>query len=706
MSADFKDVSSVLDADSVAIIGASKKKTKIGGRPLNYLIKYDYDGDIYPVNPKYEQIENLKCYSDVTEINGEVDLAIIAVPAKLVRDVLDQCVEKGVNSVVIFSSGFAESSDEGRKQQEEIGQVAEEEGIRVCGPNTLGVISAQRDLAATFATSLERYQELPYGHAGLISQSGALGACIYSMAQNQGLGFNHWVSVGNESDLEFSDFLNFLAEDQETKAIGGYLEGVKDGEKFIKAVEKATANEKPVIVTKVGKTQRAAQAAQSHTGKMVGSDEVYDSIFDQQGVIRADDIQQLLDLLYLSSKGFSPQGNSTAILTFSGGAGIWATDKCEEIGIEVPQLSNKTQNWLKDVLPQFGSALNPIDVTAQLLNEPSLLNKSIEIILEDPNIDFLTVLMGLQEKKGGELAEGIIEASQSSEKPVFSVWIAGAQEANRKIDESGIPVFDDMARGFDALGKLVKFEGFLSQRSQPEEKAPQVGEFAGSISWPDSEGGYTEYFGKQVLKDIGVNVPRGGLVGSKDKAAKVAAEIGFPVVLKAVSSEIKHKSDMDLIEVGVEDQEELFAAHERIRSNLESQVPDASRVDILVEEMVPSGLEVNVGSFKDGTFGPVIVFGLGGIYVELFKDTSMRQAPVTTVEAERMIEETKASNLISGFRGDESYDKSALVDVLVKVSKLVSEERDRIKEFEINPLIVRPEGKGAVCVDVLLNPEL
>lgn len=698
------DVGLLLNAKSVAIVGASQKSTKIGRKPLEFLKKYNYKGQVFPVNPKYKHILGYQCYPDLKEIPSEVDLCLIAVPAKYVLDVLVACAEKGIKSAVVFSSGFAEMGAEGKRKQEQIAHLAKTAGIRICGPNSNGFINASNNLTATFTTALERLEEIPSGNIAFVSQSGGFASYIYTMAQERGLFFNYWVTLGNEADLEFGDFITFLAKDDTTKAIGCFLEGIKDSSKLVEAADIARNAGKPIVLVKVGKSQRGAQAAQSHTGKMVGSDEVYDSVFRQLGILRVDNVQELLDVLSLISQDFSPAGNCGAVLTVSGGAGVWCADKCEELGIRLPQLSQSTVDQLEGILPAFASFLNPIDFTGQLLNEPGLLKKCLKAVLGDPGIDFLVIVTGLQERIGGRIARDIRDAVLDSDKPVAVAWIVGPEEAYSTLKEASIPVFRDMAQCIQTVAHVLRLKEVLNrgQTCGGQAGSPKIAHRG--ISWPVGSEAYTEDLGKTILKELGITVPHLAVAGSEEEAVCAANRIGYPVVLKALSAQLKHKTETGAVACNLETGEDVVAAYHKIHRNVSAYYGKALLTGIMVEEMIAPGLEVNVSAFHDTVFGPMIAFGLGGVYVEVLKDITMRMAPIDACAAEEMIKESRASVFFRGFRGSVRRDIDATVEILVRISQLIAEYSDHIRELELNPVIVGAAGEGATCVDVLICP--
>lgn len=687
---------------SIAIIGASSDAGKPGGKPMRALLKKNYTGIIYPVNPKYEMILDLKCYPSLKEIPGEVDLAIISLPAESVYAALEQCIEKGVKAAVIFSSGFAETGPEGRLAQERITRLAKESGILLCGPNCLGVINTNNGVMASFALIVDIPDVEPRS-LGFVTQSGAFGELTYAQALYNGIGLNYFVSVGNEADLEFSDFLQYMLHDQSTKVVGGYLEGAKDGEKLRRAAEEALNLEKPVMIIKSGRSTAGARAASSHTGSLAGSDQVYNAFFKQTGIIRINASEELISFVPLMEAGRLPRGRNVALLTASGGEGVTLADLCEGLGLVVPHLDERTRSKIGKSLPSFASVENPIDLTGQYLTNPEMLMVCLNALLEDEKIDIIIGNFSLQEP---ELARKVIEAYRSTDKVIVICprVIPGTDESDgvRELRKSGLPIILNSAHAVRATAQLADYAEFMRKKKKKEYHVQHAVKANNSIEITGFQGILSESQSKEILTRYEIPITRQGLASTIDDAVALAGQIGYPVALKVDSPDIPHKTESGGVILNLNSDQEVIDAYEKIIKNIGLYMPDARLNGVLVQEMILDGIEVIIGVHKDPVFGPVIMFGLGGIFVEVLKDVSFRVAPISHGDAMDMIKETKGYQLLKGVRGKPPVDIDALVDVIMKVSTLVTDLKDYIEELDINPLLVFPGKTGAKALDAMI----
>ena len=699
---------------SIALIGASSNLTKLSGRPLRFLKEYGYPGKIYPINPNYPEIAGLKCYPSVGAIPDEVDLAVVGMAAAGVPAAVQECAAKGVKAVTIFSAGFAETGAEGKRLQEELRRAALEGGVAVDGPNCAGLVGVRNKVMATFNTAMERGSLLE-GPVSFVAQSGALGTYMFAAAQDAGVGFDYWVSTGNEVVLGFPDIVSYFVKQDSTRTIIGYMEDARNGEAFQACALEALEAGKPLIILKVGTSESGAKAATSHTGALAGSDRVYDAVFAQCGVIRAPNVEDLFDLANICSSPRYPKGPATAMMTISGGAGILMCDRCEETGLQVAQLTPETMEALRKVLPPFGSPVNPVDVTAELIASPGMLKRAMEIVLADPNVDSLVIFLGLQLHTGAELARDIVETAATTDKLVAMNWIAPPAVAVSILREHRIPVFPDPAKGIRALAALVKYvqrrERYLARKAaavtvplevaageERREKASQI------IQRARKQGhmALTEGDAKAILEFYGIAVPKRQLAKNGKAAAQVAQEMGFPVVMKIASPDITHKTEAGGVRLGIKNAREAAQAFKEIRANAKAYNPKAKLEGVLVEEMIGDAAQVIVGFKQDPRFGPVVTFGMGGIFVELIRDFALRVVPLDVEEALAMIKDTKAYPLLTGFRGAERRDIAALSHVILAVSQLAQDFKEELAELDINPVMVLPEGKGVRAVDALM----
>lgn len=693
---------------SIAIVGASQNERKPGGRPLAALERRGYAGELYPVNPGYDEVRGRTCYPSVLDVPGPLDLAIISVPAAAVLDVMRQCGEKGVKAAVIFSGGFAEVGPEGAALQRELGRLAREEGIRVLGPNSLGLINLANSVMASFAFITEMEPVSPRT-LSMVTQSGAFGAMLYSEAIRSGVGFSSFTSVGNEADTEFSDFVGYLLDDAETQIIGGYLEGAKDGRKLRRVAEKALGLGKPLAIMKVGRMGAGARAASSHTASLAGDDQVYDSFFRQLGIVRIEDPKELTAFAILHRGGRRFTGRRVAILSGSGGHGVMLADRCESLGLPVPELRGATRERLEQILPAFGSARNPVDLTAQGGVDTSMLGNCLRALVGDEDIDAVLAQVFFQDRDGIERARDLVEIYHSTSKPV--VMLAHHRDPSpvgaqcfQILKEAGIPILGDGLQAAKAMAQLAWYQekrgAAVADAAAPEELGGAEPE---DLRQRLRRGpALSEFRCKQILESCGIPVTREGLAHSAEQAVGLARELGYPVVLKVQSAEIQHKTDAGAVALGLAGDEDVRAAYDAILASVAERAPGARVEGVLVQEMVSGGTEVIIGASKDPVFGPVVMFGLGGIFVEALGDVAFRVAPLSRRDALEMIQEIKGYRVLQGMRGRPPADVDAIVDAILRVSRLVVDLSDEIDELDINPLMVFP--RGAKALDALIQP--
>ena len=696
---------------SVAIIGASKDISTINGKPLHYLIKHGYAGTIYPVNPKYEEVGGCLCYPSLEDIPGPVDLALIAVNYRLVPAMLEQCVKKGVGFATIFSSGFAEAGEEGRRMQGQLSEFASKTGLRICGPNCQGGVDLYNNTAAAFSASLDTTPFKP-GPIGFVTQSGALGFSIFNLAQENGIGFSYVISTGNEVDLDCMDYIDFMIDDPNTKTIFLYLEGVRNGRKFVKMAHRALEKGKPLVVLKVGTSEIGSRAAASHTAALTGSDAVFNAFFQQKGIIRVDSIEGFIDLgKIISSASVMPKGNRLGVVSISGGGGVLCADTAEECGIRMAGLQMETVERIKKEIPPFGSPLNPVDITAQAINTAEGFSNVIQAMLADPGVDALVVVITMIVGEPGlRMARDLAGISAGSKKPIIVAWTAGEQLMGEQFEilrKSGVPYYQSPVRAVRALAKLMNYHDALPEKSaggrlaESSIKNGEIPSLAMKIL-KKTETVLTEYQSKKLLGSFGIAAGLEEPAHTEKEALLAAEKIGFPVAMKIDSPDILHKTEAGGICLDVQDGNQLVKEYGNILQNASQYNPDARIKGVLIQEMIPPGVEVIIGVNRDVQFGAVIMFGIGGIFVELLKDVSLRIAPVNEKEAMAMIRETHGYKMLAGARGGAMGDISALAKTIERVSSMAMALGPRLKELDINPLIVLPEGKGVKVADALV----
>jgi acetyltransferase len=700
--------------NGVAVIGASTDPNKVGHAVFRNLISYGFKGAVYPINPNAENLLGHQCYPSVGAVPGSVDLAVVVVPANLVPGVLGECGAKGIDSVIIISAGFKETGPQGAQLEREVGAIAREHGIRIVGPNCLGIVVPALGVNASFAPGMPQP-----GHVSLMSQSGALATAILDWALVQGVGFSKFVSFGNGLDVEALELLRAWRDDQDTSVIVAYIEGLRDGGEFMKIAREVTAI-KPVIILKSGGTAAGARAVSSHTGSLAGSEQAYDAAFRQTGVIRANSIGELFDYALAFAYQPLPEGPGTAVVTNAGGPGIMATDACERSGVlHLAAPDKSTVDRLREKLPAAANFYNPIDVLGDA--DAERYRFAMEAVLADPNVNAVVALLCPQAMTQVEAtAAAIYEAAvgvglcpgpQSGSvgrptptaKPVLACMMGGQkmQAGEQFLDAHGIPSYAYPEQAVGALAHMVRYRQRLRE-PEPEmvrfevdrDKVRSV--FAAVRA--ESRVNLGEIEAREALSAYGFRVPQARLARSAEQAVQLAEAIGYPVVMKVSSPDILHKSDIGAVRVGIADPGQVADTFDLIMLRSQRYMPNAKLRGVLVQEMIRGGKEVILGVSRDPQFGPLIMFGFGGIYVEVFKDVAFRVAPLDRRHAQEMVHEIRASALLGGVRGERPADAEAIVEALLRLSQLAVEFPE-IVEMDVNPLAVLEPGRGVVAID-------
>jgi acetate---CoA ligase (ADP-forming) len=703
------DLKKLFEPRSVALIGVSNEQNKLSGRPFRFFREYGYAGNVYPVNPKYQEIAEVPCFAKLSDIPGEVDLAVITLPARAVPEALAECGAKGVKAAAIISSGFAEVGGEGVQLQQELTEVASNYGIAVCGPNCSGFVYFPERVTATFSVGIDSgFPEA--GPAAFVSQSGALSSYILGAARERGLAFRYWITTGNECVLSFTDYLQYVLEDPEVRLVLGYLEDARDGEAFQAAARRALALDKPLIIMKTGRSEAGAKASVSHTGSLAGADEVYRAVFSKNGVLRADTLDELFDLAILAQAPRRPRGRRVQVVSISGAAGILMADVGSELSLEFSDLSPAVKDKLKKIMPVFASIANPMDVTAEAVARPGLLTQAAEVILTDPNVDNLVMFFGIVPGAHEKLATGMAHVAQSTDKLVMMTWFPLPRpDIWMNLALAGVPVFSEPARGIRALGKMAQYVEARDRNLMQD--IPSIASPPGLeatvediLDRAKNQGrkALSEVEAKSLLKALGLAVPRGGLARSAKEARSIFSSIGGAVAMKASSPDLLHKTEAGVIRLGVESPEEVEHAFEETVAKAKRWDPRARLDGVLVEEMIGGDArEVIVSAHQDLRFGPVVTFGLGGVFVEAIQDVSLWPAPLTLDEAREMIRKIRGYRILTAFRGRPAADLEALARVLCQVGQFACKWQEQIAELEINPLFVLPEGSGTIVGDAL-----
>jgi acyl-CoA synthetase (NDP forming) len=678
----------LLRPSSIAIIGASDEPSRIGGRPLAYLRAAGFRGPLYPVNSKRSVVQGLQAYPTIADVPGPVDFAVIAVAAAQAVAAVGDCAARGVGAAVIFTAGFAEVGPAGAVLQDRIAAIARESGMRVLGPNCLGLFSTANAFYPTFTTSLDRGLPKP-GRLSIVSQSGAFGSHLYFTAIGRGLGMRHWIATGNEVDVDVAECLHWVAEDPGTDVIMAYTEGVKDGARFIAALEAARTRRKPVIFMKVGRSALGAAVVTSHTAALAGADAVYDAVLRRHGAYRARSAEEMVDIAYAAGRGVYPASERLGLITISGGVGALMADDAGERGLQLPPMPEEAQRRLKELVP-FASPRNPIDLTAQPFNDIKLVARNLEIALREGGYD--SVIAFFSSVAGSPaIAEPMRQAIRElrSLRPdclfVLSALVPDALKAAYEAD--GVPVFEDPSRAVAAVAALAGFGRSFRQSAH----APTP------ISRPKNaiRAGMGEREAKRVLAEWGIPVLDERLARSADEAVAAFADLGGPVVLKIGSPDIQHKTEVGGVLLDLRDAEAVRQGY----AALAAHAPE-----VLVAPYVTGGVEVIVGAKRDPVFGPVAMVGLGGVFVEVLQDVALRPAPVDKGEALAMIGELRGRAVLAGARGRPAADTRALADAVAALSRFAAAHADEIESVDINPFLVLPEGHGAVALDALIVP--
>ena len=696
----------LIAARSVAVIGASSDPARIGGRPVAFLLSSGFAGSIYPVNAKYTEVQGLPCYPDLASIPDRVDAAIVSVPARDVPDVIEDCGRKGVRAAVVFSSGFSEVGDEGRAVQAAIAAAARRTGVRVIGPNCQGLVAVRQHLNLSFSSAFGEWGEP--GTVAVVSQSGGIGGMLAMLLRDQGVGFSYWISSGNEADIDVAECIDFFADDPHTRVVAGYVENVGDGARLLDAVTRCREAGKPVVLLRAGRSPQAARAAASHTGAVAAENRVAEALLADAGVIQARDPQELLDAVYGFSRIAAPLGNRVAVLSNSGGLGVIMSDTCAALDLALPELSPSVQQALRQFLPAFGATGNPVDVTAQILADVSLLPRALEVLLRCGEIDLVVVALGMVNRMYPveRIARDIVRVGAEARTPVVIAWVAGAPEGEAALRAAGLAVFTDSTRCLKTLAALVpRARGTVtsaSGASRPADTGTTSRELHGILTVSPA-GPLDEHASKTVLRHHGIPTVDERLVTTPDEAAAAATTLGYPVAVKICAASIPHKSEHGLVALGLVDAAEVRAAVVDIVRRAGEQFPASRRRGVLVQRMVTGGgTELVVGARRDPTFGPIVMVGLGGVFIEYLDDVALARAPVTSERAWRMLRSLRAFPLLDGARGRAAVDQDAIVDALVRLSHLAVAARERVSEIDVNPLIALPRGHGAVAVDGLL----
>ena len=702
------DLQTLFNPRSIALIGASESSSR-SRAIISNLREFGYRGEIFPVHPKRDEAFGLRCYPRVTDIPEVVDAFIIAVPRDQVIVALEGCAEKSIPAGVIISAGFAEASPEGKVLQDRLTQIAETAKIRICGPNCYGIANIHERVALLLGTDVRHVQP---GKIGLVFQSGGLLNLTLLAAWDRGWGVSHAISCGNEAVIHVAHYAEYLVRDSRTQVVGILTEGIKDPEKFLAVARSAAELEKPLIVLKIGKSEKGVKAAQAHTGTLVGSDTVYDAVFKQHGVVRVHDLDDFIETVELFAKRKRPRGGRLGFIAPSGAECGLIADIATDIGIDLPELPAKTVDRLKKVQSPFLSIRNPLNAPEQYTRKEKIFNECIAALLDADNLDIVGLRLPLPRmREDRDVVNRFVDLVQAGKKTeklliVFSRASVSLPEYWRQLlREHEIPFLLEYRKGFKALKSLLSYYRFIDRDRASCDAGVRVDVNLGKVKGLLQSFGrtLTERQSKQILAEYGIPIARETLATSAEEAVEIARRIGYPVVLKIESPEIAHKTEARAVEIGISNDAEVRADYGRIMENARAHNSAAQINGVLVQEMVRGAREVIIGMTQDSQWGPMIILGLGGILVEVLKDIATRVAPLTRFDVEEMMHELKGAKILEGFRGQPPADIAAVIDIVLRFSQLCLDLKADIAEIDINPLMVCENGKGAKVVDCLMT---
>ncbi|HKJ31883.1 MAG TPA: acetate--CoA ligase family protein [Balneolales bacterium] len=671
----------------VAVIGASRDPHKLGYGIVRNLVEHRYRGPVYPVNSKATEIFGFTCYKSISKVPDPVDLAIIVVPAHFVLQVLEQCGKRNIKNVIIVSGGFGETGSEGKKHEKELLSKAKEYEMRVIGPNCIGTIDTHTPVNTTFVVGMPEAGEI-----GFISQSGAMVAAVIDWARGAGVGFSRIVSLGNQIDVTETEMFSIMVNDPQTQVITAYIEGVNDGRLFMKEAEKA-AKKKPVLVLKGGHGKSGAKAVASHTGALAGSDEAYEAAFKYSGVLRADTMEELFDWARTLAWQPLPKGNRIAVLTNAGGPAIMAVDALERVGLHISELTKETRHYLKQRLPVAASVTNPVDILAG--SGPATYAVALDALLSDPTVDAALVIQAPQDWfLPASLAEVVAEVAAVHDKPVLASIMgkASVDQALTILHQRRVPNFSFPERAASAFAAMMKRKHWLETPNH------EIDKFT-NINPKEAEKAIEQHDFENLLESYNILQPPSYLSKDQDEAISCAKKIGYPVVLKLVSDELTHKSDVGGVILNVKNAQEVKKAYTRILKEVKKEHPQADIKGILIQKMLNEGQEIIVGAKRDPQFGPLIIVGSGGTEVELLRDIATGIAPLTPAQADQLLDQTQAGKRLKGWRNKQPADRLSVIDAMLRISKIITDHPE-ISEIEINPLFVLPKEQGAYAVDI------
>jgi acetate---CoA ligase (ADP-forming) len=695
MTSQFGGLTPLFAPSSVAVVGASSDIARIGGRPIAYMKDAGFAGAIYPVNPNRAEIQGLKAYPSVAELPEAPDVAIVAVPAAVALEAIEALGERGTRAALVFTAGFAEVGEAGTAAQVQMVAIARKYGMRILGPNCLGMFDGRRSYYATFSASFDSGWPIP-GRIGIASQSGAYGTHLYTLARNRGIGASLCITTGNEADVTVGECIGWLAENPEVDVIAVYAEGIREAGTLIAAFEAARERRKPIVMMKVGRSALGTQAARSHTASIAGNDAVTEAVMAEFGVVRARTSEQMLDIAQTATRRIYPVRNTLGMITLSGGAGVLVSDAAEEAGVAMPEMPVEAQSRLKELV-SFCAPQNPVDATAQVSNQPELLGPFFKSMVRDGGyssiLGFFTMVAS--SRRWPAMLEKLNAVRECYPDRLYVLSVIAPPENVRELERQGWICHEDPSRAVYAIAAMGRFGAAFA--AGPRLLPPIVGD----VTLPEFIPSEAE--AKRLLVSAGIASVPEQECGSEEDAAAAAERLGFPVVMKVLSPDILHKSEIGGVLVNVREPASVREGYTTLMARARERAPDARLQGVLVARQMTGGVECILGVHRDPVFGPVAMFGLGGVYVEVLKDVVFRRCPFALDAAEELIRSIRGAPLLLGGRGRPRADLGALADMLARLSAFAVEAGERLRSVDLNPVFAMPEGQGAFAADAVVE---
>ncbi len=685
----------IMSPKSIAIVGASDNKARIGGRPLAHMIEQKFSGGIFPINPNRDTVQGIKAYPSLLDVKDDLDFILVAVPSNIVVSVLQEAVVKKAKTALIFSSGFAEIGGQGEKLQNQIKKISKESGLRVIGPNCLGLFNSAKNFYPTFTSTIDRATPKP-GCISIASQSGAYGSHIYMVSHQRGLGIRYWMTTGNEVDLSVGETIKLMAEDPDVHTIMAYAESVKDGKQFTDALDTARSEKKPVIFMKVGRSEVGAAAANSHTASLAGEDKVYDEVLRAHGAYRVRSTEEMLDVAYSTMPRIFPAGKNLGLVTISGGGGVIMADAAEDEGLIVGPMPKDAQDELKELVP-FASPMNPVDVTAQFFNDLTLIPKFTDLMLSKGGYD---ALIGFWTSVAGSpvlskpLLSALKQAMKGYEDKLFINCMVASEEYIKMYEKEGFPCLEDPTRAIVAMSALM----FFGEKFNEKPKSNQINLDNYKVDIPNKN--LNEIDCSEVLLSAGLPLLKPILIKDIEDLSSYFKEDKDKYVMKIVSSDIQHKTDIGGVVLNIDNLDLARRSYQNILKNVKNNAPNAHIDGIMISPMKNGDIECILGAKIDPVFGPIVMFGLGGIYAEVMKDIVFAEAPVSKQKAEQMILSLKSKDIFYGARGKPPIEINSLLNAIINLSNFIAANSDKVDQVEMNPILV--SEAEVIALDALI----